>query len=233
MSLVKKEYQDSEFGVIAISKSHRSRSVSISLKADGGLKINAPSSISISEIRQIIDSSRDKIRAMAKKSIPSKIYQDGDRIGKNHFLIINFGEKQSARISGSKILIKLIKTQKIADADSQIFIRQQVTKALRQEAKDYLPKRIAILSQQTGFKYHALGFSHATSRWGSCSSKEKITLNIALMKLPFELIDYVLIHELCHLKQMNHSEKFWSLVAEFDPNYQNHKSQIKKYTPII
>ena len=112
-------------------------------------------------------------------------------------------------------------------------IRDYVGKILRKQAKAYLPRRLDFLAQKYDFTYEKIKITHASSRWGSCSSSGTISLNIGLMNLPHELIDYVLIHELCHTRQMNHSDRFWQEIEKYDPSYKNHVLEMKKYNPGI
>ena len=68
-----------------------------------------------------------------------------------------------------------------------------------------------------------------TSRWGSCNLQKHISLNSALVYLPQNLIEYVIIHELCHIKFLNHSHKFWKLVENYIPNYSKLEQELKQY----
>jgi predicted metal-dependent hydrolase len=108
-----------------------------------------------------------------------------------------------------------------------------VIDALRMEAMSFLPKRLSFLAEKFGYSYEKVRFSHSSGRWGSCSTSGTISLNIAMMKLPFELIDYILLHELSHTTQMNHSEKFWKQVEASDPLYKQHRAALKKESPSI
>jgi len=92
------------------------------------------------------------------------------------------------------------------------------------KAKEYIPVRVNELSELYGFTFNKVRVKKLKSRWGSCSSKKNLNFNYRLMHFNTKIIDYVIIHELCHLKEMNHSEKFWSLVAEKEPNYKKYKN---------
>ncbi|OIP81737.1 MAG: hypothetical protein AUK44_09445 [Porphyromonadaceae bacterium CG2_30_38_12] len=81
---------------------------------------------------------------------------------------------------------------------------------LRKEAKRLLPSRLKQLADQHGFQYSEVKIQSSKSRWGSCSRARSINLSFYLMLLPAHLVDYVLLHELCHTKEMNHSDKFWA-----------------------
>lgn len=94
----------------------------------------------------------------------------------------------------------------------QELIRSGIVEALRLEAKHFLPKRLEELAKYHGFNYRVVTIKNLKSRWGSCSTVNNINLNLHLMRLPDRLIDYVLIHELCHTVEKNHGPGFWNLL---------------------
>lgn len=162
-------------------------------------------------------------------------FEHGMPIGKSHTLIVRpiTGAKHTVSRHGQQIIASLPAGSTPNDPAVNRTIRDAVIEALRIETKSYLPKRLAYLAKQGGYKYDKVRFSHASGRWGSCSSNGTISLNIALMKLPFELIDYVLVHELSHTVHMNHSTEFWETVEQGDPHYKEHRRELKKETPSI
>ena len=106
-------------------------------------------------------------------------------------------------------------------------------KLLRKQAEEYFPYKVAFYAKKHGFKYERLRLMNAKTRWGSYSSRGTLSFNIALMRLPETLRDYVIIHELCHTKEMNHSKNFWALVASLDPHYKLHRQSLKTHTPYL
>lgn len=90
---------------------------------------------------------------------------------------------------------------------------------LKQQAKIYLSFRLQELAQELGFSYQRCVIKNQQTRWGSCSSQGIINLNAKLLLLPKVWVDYVLIHELCHTRELNHSSRFWSLIKTYSPNY--------------
>ena len=86
---------------------------------------------------------------------------------------------------------------------------------LRNQARNYLPIELNRLAKMNGFVYREVKIRKSKTRWGSCSSKGSINLSFYLMLLPSHLIEYVLLHELCHTQEMNHSPKFWALLDRF------------------
>lgn len=103
------------------------------------------------------------------------------------------------------------------------------TEALRREARKVLPVRLAELAAEHGFEYNQVRIKHNVSNWGSCSSKGNINLNLNLMRLPEHLRDYVMLHELCHLRYMNHGKEFHALLESLCPNHRELRKRLKEY----
>ncbi len=109
-----------------------------------------------------------------------------------------------------KTAIKNQKQKRYIFNDVEFFTRDDYVAHLRKIAKSVLPKRLDELAQQFGYKYNKVAIKLMKSRWGSCSFKNNINLNISLMTIEEELIDYVLLHELVHTVEKNHGKKFWA-----------------------
>lgn len=105
--------------------------------------------------------------------------------------------------------------KKISYINSKVFVDKEILD--EKKAKDYMLSRVEIYSKKMGLKFCDLKFRRMKRRWGSCSSKKVITLNLYLYNTPCEQIDYVVIHELAHIKHMNHSKKFHDFVNEHFP----------------
>jgi len=226
--------QDEEFGKITIRRSARASQVRLRVAPDGTLRASLPLYAPAFLVKRLIKSSRDELRNLIAQSQPTTEYTDGMQVGKSHTLIVRptVGTFQVNR-RGQQIIISLPGTKTLRDSGVVREIRDAVIAALRIEAKSYLPKRLSFLAAKYGMTYKKVRFSHASGRWGSCTSEGTISLNIALMKLPFELIDYVIIHELAHTRQMNHSPAFWELVGVGDPLYKDHRRALKSEAPTI
>jgi predicted metal-dependent hydrolase len=114
----------------------------------------------------------------------------------------------------------------------ETYTDQQI-KQIRTKAKAFLPARVEFLAQKHGFKPAKVSCRNQKTRWGSCSPQNNISLNIALVLLRPELIDYVILHELTHIKHKNHSADFWSSLEKVMPNYKILKKQLRKHTTYL
>ncbi|HSS63883.1 MAG TPA: SprT family zinc-dependent metalloprotease [Gammaproteobacteria bacterium] len=110
-------------------------------------------------------------------------------------------------------------------------LRELLEAWFRRQASERLPERLHELAQRLNVVPARVQIRAQKSRWGSCSSSGDISLNWRLVMLPLELADYVLVHELCHLRHMDHSMDFWSLVASLIPDYRSRRDRIEKLQP--
>ena len=143
-------------------------------------------------------------------------------------------DKVSYRISPNKIKIYYprvlsSKHEFVTDA-----IDEALRETLRKEARMYLPRRLKEFSLKHNLRYKNLSLRDTKTRWGSCTHDNKINLCIHIMKLPDELIDYVLLHELAHIKEKNHSKAFWDLLTEMlGQDAKTLDSKLKNYSTEI
>ena len=225
--------EDSEFGKVTVRRSAKATQVRLRVAPDGTLRASMPMYAPIFLLKRLLKNSRVELRELLQQSQPHTEFKDGQQIGKSHTIIVRPSTRLVTKVKGQHILVELPNDMTLNDTLVNRSVRDGIIAALRLEAKSYLPKRLAYLANQLGFSYEKVRFSHASGRWGSCSSNGTISLNIALMRLPFELIDYVLIHELSHTVQMNHSQDFWDLVQKADPGYKQHRKLLKAEAPSI
>jgi len=101
-------------------------------------------------------------------------------------------------------------------------------KFYRDSCIEYVVPRVEYFSNIMGLEYKEIKFRKMKSRWGSCSSKKTLTFNTELIKIKKELVDYVIVHELAHLKHMNHSKEFHSFVDRYLPNSYSYRQELKK-----
>lgn len=105
------------------------------------------------------------------------------------------------------------------EAEYKNRLTQEDINDLAQKAMQYIPERVAYFAEIIGVNYGRITIRNQKTRWGSCSSKGNLNFNCLLMRMPPEVIDYVVVHELCHRKEMNHSKAFWNEVEKVYPAY--------------
>jgi predicted metal-dependent hydrolase len=113
-------------------------------------------------------------------------------------------------------------------------IKTILIKWLKQYAKKFFTAKLRILSNKTTLTYQHLNIRGQQTLWGSCNTRHNISLNFKLLFLPAALANYVLLHELCHTKYLNHSDNYWRLLEQYDNNYMHHDQELKigdQYVP--
>lgn len=208
-----------EIGNVKIRKSKRSKNVSISLKPNKGVVLTIPYFVSYKYGLKLIDEKKKwilkhlpKIQALEKKV---KVF-DENTVFSTYKRTLDIkshnSDKITGRINSDSVVIRYPEGICVENDEIQLAIRTIITKALRSEAKEYLPEQTAKLAAKFNFTYNKIFIKNNKTLWGSCSGKNNINLNLHLMLLPNHLIDYVIIHELCHTVEKNHGKGFWNLM---------------------
>ena len=211
------------------------RSISIIVSPDKGVTVRAPNRASLKTIERFVQEKSGWIRkhledhSSLTRINPKKEYVDGEIhlfLGKEYRLKITISAKQFVRQYDGIIEAGL---GSIDDSDKVKALlvrwyRQQASEILRQKVKE-----ICNVHKDYNFNPSEITVTALKSRWGSCSSKGKITLNTELVKLDGRFADYVIIHELCHLKYHNHGKDFYRLLGEIIPDYKSIKKELRKF----
>lgn len=224
---------DDEFGDIEIRRV-RGSILRLKIQTNGKIVAQLPHFVSTRAVSRLLEQSRASLRNSLKTMPTQKIYRDGDQIGKSHILRIRPAVRDNVTVKKMEILADV--SPQTSPTARERLIKDGVEKALRMEARAYLPRRLRYFAMQfadRGLKYQRVQFTHAKSRWGSCSSTGTISLNIMLMTLPQELLDYVLLHELTHTIHMDHSAAFWAELEEICPHAKRRRKALRNYSPYL
>ena len=128
----------------------------------------------------------------------------------------------------SKHIEKMKKTKERFEAEPTEKLTREKVIALAEEALKVIPAKVEYFAKVIGVTYGKITIRNQKTRWGSCSSKGNLNFNCLLMLAPPEVLDYVVVHELCHRKQMNHSKAFWSEVEKVLPDYKEARKWLKE-----
>lgn len=221
---------------ILLLKSPRSRYMSITVKPFVGVRITIPERVSFDEGEKLahskikwIEKHVDKMRGCEESY--TVFHENSTFQTRNHRLELKATKecKISARVTNGLILVKFPFGMDPKSSDIQKVIRKGIENAYREEAKEYLPKRLNDLSDKHSLPFKELFIKNIKSRWGSCSGKNNINLSIHLMILPDHLIDYVILHELAHTKVKNHSKKYWDFLGYLTTDARRTDRELKKH----
>ncbi|MGC8504379.1 MAG: M48 family metallopeptidase [Acidithiobacillus sp.] len=131
----------------------------------------------------------------------------------------------TARLTAAPASRHLYLSHAPEDRDAPRFL---LRRWLKQEGERHLFPLLATLAAETGLRYDNASLRHQRGRWGSCSSRRSISLNAQLLFLPPPLVRHVLLHELCHLREMNHGPRFWALLKGWDPDTPAHREALRR-----
>ena len=221
---------------VEIIRSDRKRSVAIDLE-DGLVKVRVPKGLSESRIRDLISKRSAWIRIKLKKQAGNpkpraKEYVSGESypyLGKNYRLKVFTSSEPSIKLKNGYLEVHVGQS----DNDPQQSIRLLLVDWYTQHAELRLKEKTKRLSKILGVSPRSVGVKDYKSRWGSCSVEGDITYNWRVILAPHRIVDYVVVHELCHLLEHNHSARFWQHVQRHVPDWKECRNWLKCNTLAI
>ena len=212
-----------------LKRSRRARNVRFEIKRQEGLVVVVPWSYPLERVPRLIESKRKwvldrtaqyeeylRLRPRREKTAGDPVPFLGDEL---RLQIIRDGTDSIVR-EGNTLVIKT--------GAAEAPVNEVLRKWYREQAEQYLGERVAVLSRVHTIPYNRVTVRGQRTRWGSCSRRGNLSLNWKLLILPPEVVDYVVIHELLHTLEMNHSKKFWKLVGERCPAWREHEKRLRE-----
>lgn len=217
------------------------RKLSLRLKPDGSAYLSVPMGTKMPEMYELLHTHKPWIEKVKRKfekireEHPVKSFEGGETLlflGLPHHIHVSFHNKAQLKvlIEGRQIKLTLpIKFQNERSDIAQSEIHRAIRRHYKSCAHQIFPKRIEIYSHKLDVDVRSLSLRSQKTRWGSCSSGGRISLNWRLMAAPLEVIDYVIVHELCHIENPNHSDLFWKSVEDIIPDYEAHEKWLRAH----
>jgi predicted metal-dependent hydrolase len=231
-----KAFNVNGIGTITIYKRKGNRSIRLTVGADGEVRISMPIWVPYSAGVAFASARRGWILAQNQHQVSGGQLRSGQRIGKAHQLLFRFSSAArtvKTSVRKTEVIITYGPQHTEADAAVQTAARAACIRALRIEASTLLLQRLRQLSVLHGLPYHSAAIKRLKSRWGSCDQHTNIVLNLYLVQLPWEYIDYVILHELAHTKVLHHGADFWKLLERLLPNARQLRKTMKTYRPTL
>ena len=209
----KRVIPDTDFGQIIIRTRITARNISMRTKADG-LHIIVPPYCLTSKIMSVVEEYRSRLLEKWEKVVPQPLdlnFRIDTPCFRLHLEQGRFS-RFTLRTDEEGITICCPPHVDFSQKTTQELLRSAIIRALKKSAQAYLPPLLNELATHYGFTYKKVKITGSKSRWGSCSAIGSINLSCYLMLLPPHLMDYVLLHELTHTREMNHGPKFWEIL---------------------
>lgn len=206
---------DKDYGKIHFVVRRSARNITMRVKEDG-LHVTTPPYRSITALLEAIAPFRERLRNVCSEVKPKpfdlnfSIEAECFRLKLETSPLKNF----TVSMRDETVVIACPAHADFTTDRVQTLVKNAVMRAMRKKAEEYLPPLVQYWSSLFDLPYNKVTISKARSRWGSCSSKRDISLSFYLMLLPAHLMDYVILHELAHTREMNHGPKFWELLNQ-------------------
>jgi len=213
-----------------IVRRSRRRTASIVIHPDNRIDVLAPAYLSDTHIAEWVSSKQQWIERKLHFNIHTrsqhqpKLFQQGEHftlLGREYTLSVQPSTKRQVTLSGDRLVCQT------PAAGQNTALRKQITHWYQQYARQYLQQRVDYYATLTNLSPVLVDIKNYRSRWGSCHLDGRIYFNWRIIMAPAHVSDYVVVHELCHLHQHNHSPAYWRLVESIMPHYREAKNWLK------
>lgn len=227
---MKVKINDKDIDVVVTRKNRKTISIKVSESCE--IIMSAPLYIDDEKVKEIIKDKEEwiaqSLRQMENKRNKNMNFKEGVLyLGIRYTLDIHKVKHRTLKIIFDNNTFNIYIPESLLEKEMDVLLKELLTKWYRVQARRVFQERVNYYSSKLKVSPNRIAIKDQKSRWGSCSSKGNINLNYRLIMAPIEIIDYVIVHELCHLVHLNHSKEFWALVKEISPNYLKYKEWLK------
>jgi predicted metal-dependent hydrolase len=220
-------------GEITLIKRRGTRNIRLKVDAHGKVSVTLPHLIPYMVATEYAKSHQEWITEEQKKR--TTLLQQSQKIGRLHtlsFIHDANADTPKGRVTSREVVIR--HASPAEDKTVQAVARKTAIRALKLQAKHFLPKRLHDIALREDYEYTDVTTKQMKGRWGSCNQNKEIVLNIFLMELPLELIDYVILHELAHTRVLHHGPEFWAeMNLHVDSDAKSLRKQMRAYQPTV
>lgn len=231
--MASKKFIIENLGTVVVYKRKANRNLRITLSNKGEIRISIPQWV---PYQAGVDFAKSKKHWIETKNFEPEPLVNLQQIGRSHRLCFNQSTHESgihSRISGNQIIISYGGNLTTNSPEVQQVANKASIRALRLQAESLLPQRLDDLAIRYNLTYKSVGIKQLKRRWGSCDINHNIVLNLFLIQLSWELIDYVILHELTHTLYLNHSPDFWNKLENLSPDARNLRKRLNSYHPLV
>jgi predicted metal-dependent hydrolase len=213
---------DGETVTVRVRESPRARTARIVVRRDGLIEIVVPRRVSYAEIDRLLE--RHRAWIAKRTTIPTQLGLDRPGVVWRDLEPIPI---EIARSSGASARLK--DGRLVVGAMSDADVREAIERWFRREARWLITESVEREAARLGLAFRTIAIRDQQTRWGSCSRRGTLSFNWRLAIAPRDVREYVVIHELCHLRELNHSQAFWQLVSTALPGWQEHKRWLAEH----
>lgn len=220
--------------LLALRRSRRAKHISLHASIYG-ICVVAPVNQSVESVKQFVDSKRQWISKAHDYYLRLK-----EKIGEVDLrkdTVFFFGKRYNTRITKDSQQEYAVVSDNLNQITFHVKDKRSYKRFLeywyREQTKKIIDERLPVMSSNLSLSYSKVSIRNLRSRWGSCSKSRNLSFNLLLSMLPVDVIDYIIIHELMHIVEFNHSKRFWRLVESANPQYREHRKWLTTHSMLV